>query len=148
MIADDFASYLHYPSTTDPSVAPPGQSTLYALVPVPHLGHAPVDGTIEGDRLPVRILDTLEKRLLSGLAVRIVTCHHYIRSDFASDLAAHQGIALSLAPTQTQSAWFRTRNRDDVIDNSHFFGAGTHPGAVVRCPKGHVATAPFPAQHR
>lgn len=131
VIADDFALYLHHPSATDPSVAPPGHSTLYALVPVPHLGHAPVDWTVEGDRLALRILDMLEKRLLPGLADRIVTCHHYAPNHFAADLAAHQGSAFSLSPTLTQSAYFRTHNRDDVIDNLYFVGAGTHPGAGI-----------------
>ena len=30
-----------------------------------------------------------------------------------------------------QSAWFRTHNRDDVIGNLYFAGAGTHPGAGI-----------------
>ncbi|WP_093509224.1 phytoene desaturase [Sphingopyxis sp. YR583] len=131
VVADDFAIYLHHPSATDPSVAPPGHSTLYALVPVPHLGHAPVDWAIESDRLAARIVDKLEQRLLPGLGDRIVTCHHYAPHDFAADLAAHQGSAFSLSPTLTQSAWFRTHNRDDVIDNLYFVGAGTHPGAGI-----------------
>jgi phytoene desaturase len=31
----------------------------------------------------------------------------------------------------TQSAWFRTHNRDDAISNLYFVGAGTHPGAGI-----------------
>lgn len=30
-----------------------------------------------------------------------------------------------------QSAWFRAHNRDDVISNLYFVGAGTHPGAGI-----------------
>ena len=30
----DFSIYLHHPTVTDPSMAPPGKSTFYALVPV------------------------------------------------------------------------------------------------------------------
>ena len=41
------------------------------------------------------------------------------------------GSAFSLEPVLTQSAWFRTHNRDDVIGNLYFVGAGTHPGAGV-----------------
>ena len=31
----------------------------------------------------------------------------------------------------TQSAWFRAHNRDDVLTNLYFVGAGTHPGAGI-----------------
>ena len=41
------------------------------------------------------------------------------------------GSAFSLLPSLTQSAWFRTHNRDDAIDNLYFVGAGTHPGAGI-----------------
>lgn len=36
-----------------------------------------------------------------------------------------------MLPSLTQSAWFRTHNRDDAIDNLYFVGAGTHPGAGI-----------------
>mgnify|MGYP007000155173 len=34
---EDFSLYLHRPTATDPSMAPDGCDTFYALVPVPHL---------------------------------------------------------------------------------------------------------------
>ena len=37
-LADDMSLYVHRPSITDPSVAPLGDDTFYALSPVPHLG--------------------------------------------------------------------------------------------------------------
>src|SRR3546814_8667827 len=58
-------------------------------------------------------------------------------SDWSSDvcssdlLRAHLGSAFSLEPTLTQSAFFRTHNRDDMIHNLYFVGAGTHPGAGI-----------------
>ena len=48
-----------------------------------------------------------------------------------SDLNAYRGAAFGLEPILTQSAWFRAHNRDDVISNLYFVGAGTHPGAGV-----------------
>ena len=47
------------------------------------------------------------------------------------DLSAHLGSAFSLEPVLWQSAWFRAHNRDDVISNLYFVGAGTHPGAGI-----------------
>ena len=55
----------------------------------------------------------------------------YTPVDFARDLNAHLGSAFSLEPLLTQSAWFRTHNRDDRIGNLYFVGAGTHPGAGI-----------------
>ena len=152
VISDDVALYLHHPSASDPSIAPPGHSGFYALAPVPHLGHAPVDWAIEGDRLAARIVDLLEQRLIPDLGDRIVTCHHYAPDDFAADLSAHMGSAFSLSPSLTQSAWFRTHNRDEVIDNLYFVGAGTHPGAgipgVVASAKATAALMTADAAHR
>jgi len=36
-LADDFSLYLHRPTATDASMAPPGCDAFYALAPVPHL---------------------------------------------------------------------------------------------------------------
>ncbi len=38
IVAEDFSLYLHAPTRTDPSLAPPGCETFYVLSPVPHLG--------------------------------------------------------------------------------------------------------------
>jgi phytoene desaturase len=37
-LAEDFSLYLHRPTATDPSLAPPGCDSFYVLSPVPHLG--------------------------------------------------------------------------------------------------------------
>jgi phytoene desaturase len=130
-LATDPALYLHHPTVTDPSMAPPGCSTFYALAPVPHLGKADVDWATEGPRYADVILDTLAERLIPDIRSRIRTQFHYAPSDFRSDLFAHLGSAFSLEPVLWQSAWLRTHNRDDVIRNLYFVGAGTHPGAGI-----------------
>ena len=73
--------------------------------------------------------DVLGKRAATKLLRRVQ--FHYTPQDFATDLNAHWGSAFSLEPLLTQSAWFRTHNRDDAIDNLYFVGAGTHPGAGI-----------------
>jgi phytoene desaturase len=130
-LPDDPSLYLHHPSITDPTMAPDDHSTFYALAPVPHLGKLDVDWATEGPRYRDRIVDILEQRLMPGLRERITTCFHYAPSDFAADLGAHLGSAFSLEPLLTQSAYFRVHNRDDVIPNLYFVGAGTHPGAGI-----------------
>ncbi len=127
----DFSIYLHHPTVTDPSVAPAGKSTFYALVPVAHLGKLPVDWDEVGPVLEKRVLDEVGRRLIPDIHDRIVTKFHYAPNDFASDLNAHLGSAFSLEPILTQSAWFRGHNRDDKIRNMYLVGAGTHPGAGI-----------------
>ncbi|HWI86220.1 MAG TPA: phytoene desaturase [Sphingomonas sp.] len=127
----DFSLYLHHPSVTDPAMAPEGHSTFYALAPVPHLGKAPLDWESLQDHYADTIIDEIERRLMPGLRERIVTRFHYTPVDFSRDLNAHLGSAFSLEPILTQSAWFRTHNRDDALHNLYFVGAGTHPGAGI-----------------
>ncbi|MBS0505575.1 MAG: phytoene desaturase [Proteobacteria bacterium] len=132
VLGEDFSLYLHHPSATDPGLAPEGHSTFYALAPVPHMGKGRIDWGAEGPKLADRILDTVAARIgVPDLKDRIVTRFHYAPPDFAQDLAAHLGSAFSLEPVLTQSAWFRTHNRDDRIPNLYFVGAGTHPGAGI-----------------
>jgi len=131
VLSEDFSLYLHHPTVTDPSLAPEGMSTFYALAPVPHMGKFPVDWAEVGPVLERRILDEVGRRLIPDIHDRIVTSFHYAPSDFATDLHAHLGSAFSLEPVLTQSAYFRVHNRDDAIPNLYFVGAGTHPGAGI-----------------
>ncbi|MFS0738265.1 phytoene desaturase [Sphingomonas sp. 1P06PA] len=131
VLAEDFSIYLHHPTVTDPSMAPEGCSTFYALAPVPHMGKLPIDWDTAGEAYADRILAEVEKRLIPGLKDRLVTRFHYTPADFGRDLGAHLGSAFSLEPLLTQSAFFRVHNRDDKIPNLYFTGAGTHPGAGI-----------------
>ncbi len=131
VVPEDFAIYLHHPTVTDPSMAPAGKSTFYALVPVSHMGKMPLDWDEVGPKLEKMILDELGRRLIPDIHDRIVTKFHYAPKDFKQDLSAHMGSAFSLEPVLWQSAYLRGHNRDDVIDNYYLVGAGTHPGAGI-----------------
>ena len=131
VLPKDFSVYLHHPTVTDPSMAPEGKSTFYALIPVAHVGKLAIDWRQVGPELEKRVLDEVGRRLIPDIHDRIVTSFHYTPRDFASDLNAHLGSAFSLEPVLTQSAWFRGHNRDDVIENFYLVGAGTHPGAGI-----------------
>lgn len=127
----DFSLYLHHPTISDPSMAPEGCSTFYALAPVAHQGKLPIDWQEMGPMLEKRILDEVGRRLIPDIHDRIVTKFHYTPADFGHDLNAHLGSAFSLEPLLSQSGWFRVHNRDDAISNLYFVGAGTHPGAGI-----------------
>ena len=130
-LADDFSLYLHHPTASDPGLAPEGCSTFYALAPVPHLGKGKIDWESEAPNYAERILDYLEARAIPGLRADLVTMRTFSPQDFSDELGAHLGSAFSLEPLLTQSAWFRVHNRDDVVGNLYFVGAGTHPGAGI-----------------
>ena len=131
VLPQDFSLYLHHPTVSDPSMAPEGCSTFYALAPVAHQGKLPIDWEEMGPVFEKRILDEVGRRLIPDIHERIVTKFHYTPADFGTDLNAHLGSAFSLEPILTQSAWFRVHNRDDVLSNLYFVGAGTHPGAGI-----------------
>lgn len=126
----DFSLYLHQPTVTDPSLAPPGGETFYVLAPVPHLGAAAVDWKREAEPYADRILAALEGHL-PDLRREIVTKRIFTPLDFRDHLNAFQGSAFSLAPRLGQSAYFRPHNRDPRIPGLYIVGAGTHPGAGV-----------------
>ncbi len=129
-LPDDFSLYLHAPTVTDPSLAPPGGEAFYVLSPVPHLGRADVDWDAVSRRYGDAVLESLERHL-PGLRDSIVTRRHFTPIDFRDQLNAHLGSAFSVAPKLTQSAYFRPHNKCDRIPGLYIVGSGTHPGAGV-----------------
>lgn len=130
-LPDDFSLYLHRPTATDPALAPEGCDAFYVLSPVPHLGKADIDWSVEGPRYRDRIFAYLESRHLPGLTSDLVTSRIFTPNDFETELNAHLGSAFSIEPILTQSAFFRAHNRDDHIGGLYVVGAGTHPGAGI-----------------
>ncbi|WP_300536735.1 phytoene desaturase [Sphingosinicella sp.] len=130
-LADDFSLYLHHPTASDPGLSPPGCSSFYVLSPVPHLGKYDGDWDSLAPEYADRILRSLDAHVLPGLLENIEVKSWFTPQDFRTELKAHLGSAFSLEPVLWQSAWFRVHNRDDVIPNLYFVGAGTHPGAGI-----------------
>ncbi|GIW03984.1 MAG: phytoene dehydrogenase [Thermomicrobiales bacterium] len=129
ILADDFSLYLHMPTLTDPSLAPPGCETFYVLAPVPHLGGS-VDWSTAAKPFRDRIMRFLEDRFFPNLSQHIVTelmidPRHFPRR--AGQLFSEQPSPLSRY--LRQSAYFRPHNRSEEVPNLYFVGAGTHPGA-------------------
>ena len=128
VLADDFSLYLHRPTATDPSLAPPGCDAFYVLSPVPHLGSG-TDWSIAAEPYRRKIEAALSDTLLPGLAGEIVSSRMMQPQDFQDRLLSMRGAAFGLEPTLRQSAWFRPHNRSEDIQNLFLVGAGTHPGA-------------------
>ena len=131
ILADDFSLYLHAPTRSDPTLAPPGWDAFYVLSPVPHLGKSRIDWKAEGPRYAEKILGYLERHYMPDLKSVVVTQRIFTPLDFKVELNAHLGSAFSLEPKLLQSAYFRVHNRDRNIRGLYFVGAGTHPGAGI-----------------
>jgi phytoene desaturase len=127
-LADDFSLYLHRPTATDPSLAPPGCDTFYVLSPVPHL-QSGTDWATQAEPYRRAIEQRLQATLLPGLADEIVSSRMLTPQDFQDRLSSFRGAAFSLEPVLTQSAWFRPHNRSEELAGLYLVGAGTHPGA-------------------
>jgi phytoene desaturase len=129
-LADDFSLYLHRPTATDPTLAPPGCDAFYVLSPVPHL-ESGVDWTKAAEPYRKRISDYLSKTQLPDLEANLVSQRILTPLDFETRYLSFRGAAFGMEPILTQSAWFRPHNRSEDIENLFLVGAGTHPGAGV-----------------
>lgn len=128
VLADDFSIYLHRPTATDASFAPPGCDSFYALVPVPNLD-ADIDWAVQGPALRDRVVAALGSTILPGLEETIRADFFMTPEDFETDYLSPSGAGFSIAPHFTQSAWFRFHNKGEGPANLYLVGAGTHPGA-------------------
>lgn len=129
-LAKDFSLYLHRPTATDPSLAPEGCDTFYALAPVPNLDSG-TDWTSQSEPFRQSIQTHLESTLLENLGKHIITSKVTTPLDFQNRLLSYKGAGFGLEPLLTQSAIFRPHNKSEDIQGLYMVGASTHPGAGV-----------------
>jgi phytoene desaturase len=131
-LAHDMSVYLHRPSVTDPSVAPEGDDTFYALSPVPNLhGGNPVDWSEMADEYRRNLANVLEQNLIPGFEAHLSASEIFTPDTFVSRYLSPHGAGFSLEPRIFQSAWFRPHNISEEVANLYLVGAGTHPGAGI-----------------
>jgi len=128
VLAADFSLYLHRPTATDASLAPPGCDAFYVLSPVPHLGSG-VDWRQVAEAYRRQLARFLAATMLPDLETQIATSRIMTPQDFQDRLLSFRGAAFGLEPVFSQSAWFRPHNRSEELDRLYLVGAGTHPGA-------------------
>jgi len=130
VLADDFSLYLHAPTRSDPTLAPPGNECFYVLSPVPN-NLSGIDWKREAEPYFDKIRASLESRVLPGLGESPVKPFFLTPDDFEDTLRSEDGAAFGLEPTLLQSAYFRYHNRSGDVAGLYFVGAGTHPGGGV-----------------
>jgi phytoene desaturase len=129
-LSEDFSLYLHRPTASDATLAPPGGDAFYVLSPVPNLSGS-TDWHQAAEPYKQSIQRALSATLLPALERHIVTSRIMTPLDFQDRLCAWNGAAFGLEPVLLQSAWFRPHNRSEDIPGLYLVGAGTHPGAGV-----------------
>lgn len=128
LLAGDFSLYLHRPTASDPTLAPPGCDTFYVLAPVPNLASG-TNWTEQAEPFRALLQRRLEETLLPGLGESIVTSRMLTPQDFRDRYLSLYGAGFAMEPRLLQSAWFRPHNRSEEVAGLYLVGAGTHPGA-------------------
>ena len=124
---DDPSVYVQNACVVDPSLAPEGCSTVYALVPVSHI-HENIDWSKEKDAYRDRVLEQIENKLgFEGLRDHIVTEMVITPEDWGDH--CYRGAVFNLAHGLDQMLWRRPKNQFDEINNLYLVGGGTHPGS-------------------
>ena len=125
---EDPSLYVQNACVTDSTLAPPGQSTLYVLVPVPNTDDSIIWDDIKDEYSEV-ILDMMENKLGfenvrdSIVSQTIVTPDDWDSSDI------YRGAVFNLAHSLDQMLWRRPQNRFEEFNNLFLVGGGTHPGS-------------------
>jgi len=124
--------YLHAPARLDASMAPPGQDTLIAIVPV---GHLRDNGAPDWDVLRNSAREHVFRRLhaigVTDLEAHIKFEESYTPVTWAKRFNLAKGATHGLSHSLTQMACFRPANRHHRYRNLYFAGASTHPGTGV-----------------
>jgi phytoene desaturase len=123
----DPSLFLSTPTVSDPSLAPPGRSSRYVLVPTPNLD-ADIDWDITGARYRDEILVRLERLGYHGFGDSIEVEAITTPADWARR-GMERGTPFAAAHSFGQSGPFRAGNL--AFDNVVFVGSGTQPGVGV-----------------
>jgi len=128
-LSDDPSVYVQNASHTDPTLAPPGCSTLYVLVPAPNR-RSGIDWSEAKAEYRERVLRILEQKAgLTDLRQHIVAERVVTPDDFETDKLVYQGAVFNLAHTVGQMLWMRPHNKFEEFAGCWLAGGGTHPGS-------------------
>jgi phytoene desaturase len=124
--------YVHAPARLDASMAPAGQDTLTAIVPVGHLSENGEQNWAElRDQAREHVLRRLQTIGITDLETHIKFEETYTPLSWAKRYNLVKGATHGLSHQLTQMAYFRPSNRHPRYQNLYFVGASTHPGTGI-----------------
>ena len=131
-IPDNPSLYVHAPARLDPSMAPPNEDTLTAIVPV---GHMSDNGQQDWSAIRYQARQSVFRRLaalgITDLEEHIKFEVSYTPQSWQKHYNLMKGSTHGLSHNLMQLGYFRPRNRHPVYHNLYFVGASTHPGTGV-----------------
>jgi phytoene desaturase len=124
--------YIHAPSRLEASMAPPGQDTLIAIVPIGHMSDGGQQdwGTIR-DEARRHVFRRLASLGVVDLEPRLKFEVAYLPPSWRRRYNLFEGATHGLSHTLTQLAYFRPSNRHPRYRNLYFVGASTRPGTGI-----------------
>jgi phytoene desaturase len=132
--------YVHAPARLDPAMAPEGQDTLIAIVPVGHISEDGEQAKHAAERQCgqdwAEIRDQARQQVFRRLRILGITdleSHlkfevNYTPLSWRKRYNLMKGSTHGLCHNLAQLAYFRPRNQHSRYHNLYFVGASTHPG--------------------
>ena len=121
--------YVHAPRRLDPSMAPAGEDTLIAIVPVGHLSeNGDQDWGALRDRARQEVFRRLATQGITDLESHLKFEITYTPLSWRKRYNLMKGSTHGLCHNLTQLAYFRPQNRHSRYHNLYFAGASTRPG--------------------
>ena len=117
------------PTTSDPSLAPPGRHAYSVLVPTPNLD-APIDWDVIGPRYRDEVVRHLERLGYAGFGDAVEVERVTTPADWRRK-GMERGTPFAAAHTFFQTGPFRPANVAPTVGNVVFTGSGTVPGVGV-----------------
>ena len=128
VLTEDPSFYVENPCRTDDTMAPPGHSALYVLVPVSHQ-HPNIDWSKERDRYRKVALRQLAKLGLGDIEKRIRFERVVTPVEWENKVGIYRGATFNLAHNLGQMLHLRPQNRFEEFGRMYLVGGGTHPGS-------------------
>jgi phytoene desaturase len=130
-LSEDPSLYICNPSRLDPTLAPPGHSALYVLLPAPNTrpGFCQVDWAAARGEVRERVLGQIERVFGVADIRRCIRAERLVTpADWEAEHIAH-GATFSFAHTMGQMLHKRPHHRIQGLDGAWLVGGGTHPGS-------------------
>ncbi len=121
--------YIQNAGVTDATLAPPGHSTLYVLVPVGHNRPGGIDWEAEQPRFRQQTLGRLAQLGIPNLEKRIRYEKILTPQGWENELQVFRGATFNLSHSLGQMLYFRPHNRFEDLQSVYLVGGGTHPGS-------------------
>lgn len=128
-LSQDMSVYVRNASVNDASIAPPGHSALYILVPVAN----ETSGIDWNEGLVKQYRDAVIARLEATTSMKDLSKHIVAETVISPKDWVKKGVYLgatfNLGHTLGQMLYLRPRNRFEELKRCYLVGGGTHPGS-------------------